>query len=864
MESLLDPLPSGAALPGYDSSLSGLTLSDSAVLESNSPLMNLNRTLQSMGSSLKEPLLLTSAGTELATAPVESYLIGGSTEATLSDLPAPGPITVGNLGQGTRTAPGSNTAADPLLGVAATAQLVGGSAKINFQPAGSPIPSGYTADTGAAYDSTRGFGWVRQDSLSSATHVPLNISPNARDRNSSGVEQRLDTLIHMQYPSTINNSTAVKIPAAWEYALPNGKYSVAVSVGNKDVYDDSTHRIRAEGVEVIRPFKGVTNHQFELGTATVNVSDGKLTIDAIGGTNTKINYLEIASVSSGAHPSATGSSPTSRQSNVALNTAVNVDVALPTTGQGVDSSTLNTTNVRLYRTLDNTLVSGNINTTGGGDAIVYQPTSPLAANTNYSFRINQGVKDQSGVSFLPFSTTFTTGSSTITKTPGVNFAKSTVYTGAPISTLLISPNKGQLYAAGLDGSLRRWNINSSGDLVGEKLFKDGANNPLTGRAIIGMAFNPNISNDLYLWTTNNSPVDPASEPADDFTGKITKISLKNTVSFDGDIQDYIVGLPRSAKDHLSNSLVYGPDEDPGPGYKSYLYMTQGSNSAMGAPDSAWYNRPERLLSGAVLRIDQGQFEQRPPGGFNVQTEPYTNKAGQTVTNPQGYYNPNDSKWNGKAPVQIYASGTRNAYDLVWHSNGKLYVPTNGSAAGGNTPDDPRTTANEALRNVATQNDYLFKVEKGGYYGHPNPKRNEYIMNGGNPTSGKDPAEVIAQGSYAGYPVGTKPDPNYRGFTYDFGRNRSPNGVTEYKSSTFNGALKNQLLVTEYSGGDDLLALKLDTNGNVVGATQAASGFSDPLDVVEDTKNNGNIGTLYVAELPNGGIAGGRITRLRPA
>ena len=28
---------------------------------------------------------------------------------------------------------------------------------------------------------------------------------------------------------------------------------------------------------------------------------------------------------------------------------------------------------------------------------------------------------------------------------------------------------------------------------------------------------------------------------------------------------------------------------------------------------------------------------------------------------------------------------RNAYDLVWHSNGHLYVPTNGTAGGANTP-----------------------------------------------------------------------------------------------------------------------------------------------------------------------------------
>ncbi len=105
------------------------------------------------------------------------------------------------------------------------------------------------------------------------------------------------------------------------------------------------------------------------------------------------------------------------------------------------------------------------------------------------------------------------------------------------------------------------------------------------------------------------------------------------------------------------------------------------------------------------------------------------------------------------PRLKFATGVRNAYDLVWHSqNGNLYVPTNGSAANGNTPDNPRTAVNEGLNKVAAQNDYLFKVVRGGYYGHPNPKRGEYILNGGNPTSAVDPAEVVAKSGYSGYRV----------------------------------------------------------------------------------------------------------------
>ena len=115
---------------------------------------------------------------------------------------------------------------------------------------------------------------------------------------------------------------------------------------------------------------------------------------------------------------------------------------------------------------------------------------------------------------------------------------------------------------------------------------------------------------------------------------------------------------------------------------------------------------------------------------------------------------------------------RNAYDLVWHCNGQLYVPTNGSAAGGNTPATPTPlpaaarTASTAGRTAptparrcrastpsASRTTSSSGSSAGGYYGHPNPVRCEWVLNGGNPTSGTDTAQVTA------YPVGTQPDRN---------------------------------------------------------------------------------------------------------
>ncbi len=44
------------------------------------------------------------------------------------------------------------------------------------------------------------------------------------------------------------------------------------------------------------------------------------------------------------------------------------------------------------------------------------------------------------------------------------------------------------------------------------------------------------------------------------------------------------------------------------------------------------------------------------------------------TEAGGSYDPYDPG----AALTIYATGVRNAYDLLWHSNGRLYVPVNGS------------------------------------------------------------------------------------------------------------------------------------------------------------------------------------------
>jgi hypothetical protein len=96
-------------------------------------------------------------------------------------------------------------------------------------------------------------------------------------------------------------------------------------------------------------------------------------------------------------------------------------------------------------------------------------------------------------------------------------------------------------------------------------------------------------------------------------------------------------------------------------------------------------------------------------------------------------------------------------------------------------------------------------------------------------------------------------------------------VIEYRSNTFNGALKGKLLVCRYSNHDDIVVLEPGADGNVaaekaytdcVNGVPGLGGFADPLDVVEDPLT----GNLYVSEFSEwkSALAGISLCRVPPA
>jgi hypothetical protein len=144
--------------------------------------------------------------------------------------------------------------------------------RINFELAGGAVPSGYVADTGGVYGAHGAlhYGW-------SVDHTDVTR------RRGVNADPLLDTLAHFH------------AGAKWELEVPNGDYTVTVSVG--DASYASTYSLNAEGVALISN-QALGVGQFQKVSRVVHVGDGRLTLDQgnLAEKSTRINYVDVARV----------------------------------------------------------------------------------------------------------------------------------------------------------------------------------------------------------------------------------------------------------------------------------------------------------------------------------------------------------------------------------------------------------------------------------------------------------------------------------------------------------------------------------------------------------------------------------------
>jgi methionine-rich copper-binding protein CopC len=201
-------------------------------------------------------------------------------------------------------------------------------ANINFQPSGTAVPTGYTADIGLPFDATRKYGWI-----SPTTKQPIDLKANMRLRSGTGDFKQL-SLVQMQA------TTSGQVPGTWEYAVPNGRYRVTISAGDNN-YFDSDNQINVEGLPTITDFIPTATTKFRIATSVVQVNDGKLTIDATGGVNTKMDYincLPATTVSDASIPTASARFSGSQSSANVYNNQVQIFLsAIDAGGSGLAS-----------------------------------------------------------------------------------------------------------------------------------------------------------------------------------------------------------------------------------------------------------------------------------------------------------------------------------------------------------------------------------------------------------------------------------------------------------------------------------------------------------------------------------------------
>lgn len=365
---------------------------------------------------------------------------------------------------------------------------------------------------------------------------------------------------------------------------------------------------------------------------------------------------------------------------------------------------------------------------------------------------------------------------------------------------------GRLYVATLTGAVHVLTVGSAGQVTADTTV-----GTLGSRLALGIAIDPaSTPSNVIVWVAHSSP---SVSSGDLNSGMVTRLSGPGLTTR----ADVITGLPRSIANHSVNSLKFGPD--------GRLYIAVGGNTGAGAPNAAtteFGDRAEQPLSAALVVADV------KAAGFDGTCD---NGANYTAPNP--------------CDVEVWASGLRNMYDFVFHSNGEVYGPDNGLGVVGTFPPSPTApcfgfgdTTSWTLGgdNPGSQSDTLVRMEQGRYYGHPNPSRNEC---------------VFGNGSYQG----VAPLPNWSPAMHVLGKNLSTNGVIEYSAAApFCGRLQHDLLMTNYSTGDDVTRIQLSADGrSVVSQASLVGGFADPLP----------IGQLPSGQLVVGELGGSKVTVLTP-
>lgn len=431
---------------------------------------------------------------------------------------------------------------------------------------------------------------------------------------------------------------------------------------------------------------------------------------------------------------------------------------------------------------------------------------------------------------------------------------------------------------------------------------DGTYNPtlatrqVTGILVAGTADNPVIyvsSSDPRIGGGANNG-DTGLDTNSGTLSRLTKDGSGNWIKV-----DLVYGLPRSEENHAVNGMQINPAN-------GHLLLSVGGGTNAGAPSQEFGYLSEYAYAASVVDIDLAAIDAMPSKVYRGQTykyvlptvdDPTRTAPGDVVAAGQpevfgGNNGLNQARLTPDSPVQLYATGFRNLYDIVVNDKGQLYgIDNGGNPTWGGPPlyvQADGTLGTTPTPNVTNQVDDgsgsvnkapLHLIEAGYYGGHPNP-----IL--ANPTGAglykPDGTPVPLPADWPPVPQGMSQP--VAGYYLPPGGNRaeelpqdlqtplylrgelaalsgSVNGIDDYQGSAFDGQMKGDLIAASLND-DSIYRIDLAADGKSVQSITNLTpggvlGNGAALDVHAAPETSPFAGTIWVASY------GGGITILVP-
>jgi hypothetical protein len=351
--------------------------------------------------------------------------------------------------------------------------------------------------------------------------------------------------------------------------------------------------------------------------------------------------------------------------------------------------------------------------------------------------------------------------------PPITFTLSDLATVPSPTQAVIGPDH-RLYVASTDGAIRAYTFNDSYAITATQVITALQNSGSAEKDILGIAFNPfDPPGEVNIYIGHSDVFAKGGgcnfQPPFPYIGRISRISGPSFST----VVPVVTGLPTSNHDHAVNGMSFDDAGD--------LLFAMGGNTNAGVADCACGGIPESPLSGAILRAELSQG-----AGFNgtithmTCAQPF-GCSGGTASNDQVV-----GDTVGVAAgvdVSVFAPGMRNSFDLVYTTAGRVYNTDNGGDPG----LGPTSTGASTQGPDPDDIDSVNYVVAGNYYGHPNRNRGR-----------ADPRQNVHYSNAAASIPGV--------FTQAmFSTPSSTNGIVEYRSLAFRGAMRGNLVIQKWNG-----------------------------------------------------------------